>query len=255
MYKPIQLSIAIIAIALFLSGCKDKAASSEKLNTNEGTKSNTTVVTNISSEVISKEARDKMSADNILDELLAGNKRFIAGTLTPHNLQGQVKNAAAGQNPKAIILSCIDSRVPVEEVFDESIGDVFVSRVAGNVVDEDILGSIEYATEHAGAKLVMVLGHESCGAVKAAVDNVKEGNITALVTKIKPSVAENNKVAGEKNSKNAALVDAVCKSNVRNNIAAIRAKSEMLNHLEKEGKIKIVGAYYDLHTGIVSMVE
>ncbi len=248
MQKLIQFSFLSLFTALSFSNCDNAAKTVAK------PEDKAPIIAGVS-EVISKEARDKMTPDLVLQELLAGNKRFIANTLTSHNLQAQVKSGAAGQNPKAIILSCIDSRVPVEEVFDESIGDVFVARVAGNIVNEDILGSMEYATEHGGAKLVMVIGHESCGAVKAAVDNVKEGNITALVTKIKPAVAQNNKMVGEKNSKNAALVDAVCKSNVKNNISIIRAKSELLNRLEKEGKIKIVGAYYDLHTGTISMIE
>ena len=255
MQNQIKISIVTLIAIFFFVGCKENATSGEKPKVNDAAQTTKPEAVIASSDVISKDARDKMTPDDILAELLAGNKKYVAGTLTPHNVQGQIIKAAAGQNPKAIILSCIDSRVPVEEVFDESIGDVFVARVAGNVVDEDILGSMEYATEHAGAKLVLVLGHESCGAVKAAVDNVNEGNITALVNKIKPSVVENSKVAGEKTSKNATLVDAVCKSNVKNNIAAIRKKSAMLSHLEKEGKIKIVGGYYDLDSGAVSLVE
>ncbi len=254
MQKPIRLSYAVFCALFLYCGCKDTASVSKTTSVpsvDAGVKS----VTNAGSEVISKELRDKMTPDGVFQELMEGNKRFLANNLTPHNLQAQVKNAAGGQNPKAIILSCIDSRIPVEEVFDESIGDVFVARVAGNVVDDDILGSMEYACKYAGAKLVMVVGHESCGAVKAAVDNVIDGKITTLVAKIKPAVADNKAMPGEKTSKNHELVDAVCKSNVKNNIATIRKSSAILNQMEKDGKIKIVGAYYDLHSGTVSPVN
>lgn len=254
MQKTILFSCVVLCIIFLSVGCKDTPQGSVNApasTVNAAIKP----LTNAGSEVLSKEMRDKMTPASVLDELMAGNKRFLANSLTPHNLQAQVKNAAGGQNPKAIILSCIDSRVLVEEVFDESIGDVFVARVAGNVVDDDILGSMEYACKYAGAKLVMVVGHESCGAVKAAVDNVVDGKITTLVEKIKPAVADNKMMPGEKSSKNHELVDAVCKSNVKNNIALIRKSSAILNQMEKDGKIKIVGAYYDLDSGAVSPVE
>ena len=254
MQKPILFSCIVLSAIFLNSGCKDASQSSN--HTSDST-ANVSVkpVSNLVSEVISKEARDKMTPASVLHELMEGNNRFLANNLTPHNLPAQVKNSAGGQNPKAIILSCIDSRVPVEEVFDENIGDIFVARVAGNIINDDILGSIEYACKYAGAKLVMVMGHESCGAVKAAIDNVVDGKITTLVAKIKPAVTDNKAFAGEKTSKNHELVDAVCKSNVKNNIAIIRKSSSILNQMEKDGKIKIIGAYYDLETGKVSPVE
>lgn len=254
MQKPILFSCIVLGATFLNFGCKDASGGSSNSSVTTANVAEKPVA-NVVSEVISKEARDKMTPTSVLEELMAGNNRFLANNLTLHNLPAQVKNSAGGQNPKAIILSCIDSRVPVEEVFDENIGDIFVARVAGNIVNDDILGSIEYACKYAGAKLVMVMGHESCGAVKAAVDNVVDGKITTLVAKIKPAVNDNKEFAGEKTSKNHELVDAVCKSNVRNNITNIRKSSTILNQMEKDGKIKIVGAYYDLETGKVSPIE
>ena len=165
-----------------------------------------------------------------------------------------VRNASAAQYPKAVILSCLDSRVPVEDVFDKGIGDLFVARVAGNFVNEDILGSMEFGCKVSGAKVILVLGHESCGAIKAAIDNVKMGNITAMLTKIKPAVVKSQDFAGEKTSKNDAYIEYVAKNNIINTIATIRSKSPILKEMEDKGEIKIVGAYYDLKTGEVTFL-
>jgi len=162
-----------------------------------------------------------------------------------------VRNASVGQYPKAVILSCLDSRVPVEDVFDKGIGDLFVARVAGNFVNEDILGSMEFGCKVSGAKLILVLGHESCGAIKAAIDNVKLGNITAMLTKIKPAVVKSQDFTGEKTSKNDAFVEHVAKNNVINTIETIKSKSVILKEMADKGEIKIVGAYYNLKTGAV----
>jgi len=151
-------------------------------------------------------------------------------------------------------LSCVDSRVPVEDVFDRGIGDIFVARVAGNFVNEDILGSMEYACKVAGSKLILVMGHEHCGAVKAAVDDVKMGNITPMLEKIKPAV-DDVEYEGDRTSKNPEFVHKVCESNVEHTIANIRAQSAILNELETNGDIKIVGATYDMDTGEVHFME
>ena len=158
------------------------------------------------------------------------------------------------QYPEAIVLSCVDSRVPVEYVFDKGIGDLFVARVAGNFVNEDILGSMEFACKVSGSKLILVMGHEHCGAVKAAIDNVKLGNITPMLQKIKPAVT-NVAYTGERNSKNEEFVHQVSESNVKNTIEQIRLKSPILKEMEEKGEIKIVGALYDMDNGKVSWLE
>lgn len=197
-----------------------------------------------------------MTPKAVLDDLMAGNQRYVKGALTERDHLKAVKTSATGQYPKAVILSCLDSRVPVEQVFDQGIGDIFVGRVAGNVENVDQLGSMEFATKVAGSKLVMVLGHEACGAVKGACDHVEMGNLTALLAKIKPAVdAVKGYEASERNSKNKAFVADVVEANVRQTVADIRAKSEVLRELEKSGDIMIVGASYSLHDGSVSLLK
>lgn len=197
-----------------------------------------------------------MTPEAVLKDLMEGNARYVAGEVTDANIPARIEMGANGQNPKAYILSCVDSRVPVEQVFDEGIGDIFVGRVAGNIEDVSQLGSMEFATAAAGAKLVMVLGHEACGAVKGACDHVELGNLTALLDEIEPAV---NAVEGfeddQKNSKNKDFVAAVVDKNVRITVANIRERSEVLANLEKEGKIKIVGALYSLQDGKVTLIE
>jgi len=191
----------------------------------------------------------------VLQDLMDGNKRFIDGKLTAPNVKDRVAASAEGQFPKAVILSCLDSRVPVEQIFDQGIGDVFVGRVAGNVENVDQLGSMEFATAAAGVKLVMVLGHEACGAVKGACDHVELGNLTDLLAKIKPAVDAVEGFEGERTSKNSEFVAAVVKKNVEMTVADVRERSKVLADLEKEGKIKIVGALYSLHTGEVTLLN
>lgn len=202
-----------------------------------------------------KEQAD-LTPEVILQQLMDGNKRYVAGELTPRDHLAAIKQTTTGQYPKAVILSCLDSRVPVEQVFDQGIGDLFVGRVAGNVENEDQLGSMEFATAAAGSKLVMVLGHEACGAVKGACDHVKLGNLTALLDKIAPAVEDVKGYAKEeRTSKNIAFVNEVVKANVVRTVADIRAKSDVLRKMEDEGKINIVGAIYSLHDGSVKLLK
>lgn len=206
---------------------------------------------------VTAEEQKAMSPDDVLKDLMAGNARFVSGETTPLNIKENIAIAAKGQFPKAVILSCLDSRVPVENVFDQGIGDVFVGRVAGNVENVDMLGSFEFATKAAGSKVVMVLGHEACGAVKGACDHVEMGNLTALLENIKPAMkaVENDFAADERNSGNADFVNRVIEENVRITVADIRKNSEILAEMEKAGDIKIVGAMYSLQDGSVSLVE
>jgi len=176
------------------------------------------------------------------------------------NLQGAdnaalVNQTTGGQFPKAVVLSCIDSRVPVETVLDQAIGDVFVARVAGNFENVDILGSMEYSCKVAGSKLVLVLGHESCGAVKAACDGVELGNITEMLDKIMPAVRKSKEeIEGETNSSNSSFVAATVANNVKLTIDRIREKSPILKEMEDNGEISIVGGVYSLQTGKVEML-
>ncbi len=202
--------------------------------------------------VLSVDEQKKLTPDEVLKSLMDGNKRFASGNLTLRDHSKQIRDAVNGQYPKAIILSCIDSRVPVEDVFDKGIGDLFVARVAGNIVNEDILGSMEFSCKVSGAKLVLVIGHEYCGAIKGAIDNVELGNLTALLKKITPAVHACSQYQGEKTSKNPAFVDLVIRENVKLTVDKIRTQSAILNEMEKNGEIKIVGAYYDMDNGVVT---
>lgn len=202
-----------------------------------------------------REEQISLTPDAVLADLLSGNARYVAGALTERDIRAEVAVSASGQYPKAVILSCLDSRVPVEQVFDQGIGDLFVARIAGNVENEDVLGSMEFATKAAGAKLVMVLGHGSCGAVMGACDGVELGNLTGLLGKIRPAVEATLGVEGERNSKNAAFVAKVVETNVRHTVADIRAGSTILAELESAGEIRIVGAVYSMTSGKVEILE
>ncbi len=205
---------------------------------------------------VTKEQQDSLTPDKVLSDLAAGNQRYVDGKHSDPNVKARMKAAVKGQFPKAYILSCIDSRVPVEQVFDQGLGDIFVGRVAGNIENGDQLGSMEYAAAVSGVKVIMVLGHQSCGAVKGACDDVQLGNLTGLLKNIKPAI---DQVKGHqdkgRNSKNKAFVSEVVKSNVRLTVEDIRKRSETLAKLEKDGKIKIVGAVYSLETGVVTSLE
>ena len=202
-----------------------------------------------------KEEQTALSPDAVLAELLEGNARYVAGEPIERDLPKEIKASSGAQYPKAVILSCLDSRVPVEQVFDQGIGDIFVGRVAANIENEDQLGSMEFATKVAGAKLVLVLGHGSCGAVKGACDGVEMGNLTALLAKIKPAVDQTKGFEGERTSKNDEFVARVIEENVRQTVADIRTRSEVLAGLEAQGAIKIVGAIYSLEDGTVSPLK
>ena len=204
--------------------------------------------------VLTAEQQAALTPGAVLDELLAGNRRFVADDLTQRNHSQRVREAYTGQFPKAVVLSCLDSRIPVEDVFDLGIGDIFVARVAGNFVNEDILGSMEFGCHVAGAKLIVVMGHTHCGAVQAAIDDVQLGNITPMLAKIRPAVARAAAGDGEATSANPAYVARVCRENVRLAVARIREQSEILAAMEAQGDIKIVGAYYDLSSGEVSLL-
>jgi carbonic anhydrase len=202
---------------------------------------------------LTKEQRDTMTPTQVIDELKKGNERFRSGKMTSRDYLAQKRASAAGQYPAAVVLGCLDSRVPAEIIFDVGIGDTFIGRVAGNVVNDDMLGSMEFACAVSGAKVVLILGHTACGAVKGAIDDVVLGNLTGLLARVKPAIPA-TKFDGEKSSKNAIYVDAVAQTNVVLGLAEIRRRSPILQELENKGNIKIVGAMYDLTTGAVQFV-
>lgn len=192
-----------------------------------------------------------------LEILKQGNKRFVENRKAERDLLEQVKDTATGQYPFATILSCIDSRVSAELIFDQGVGDIFSVRVAGNIVNEDLLGSMEFACKLAGTRVIVVLGHTSCGAVKGACDDAHLGNLTTLLSKIKPAVqavAEPEDPA-ERTSKNLQFVDRVAEANVRLTIENIRKQSPVLRIMEEDGEIAVVGAMYDISTGEVHFMR
>ena len=204
---------------------------------------------------ITKQVQDDLTPSSVLEDLLAGNSRFVNNKTQEVDNVALVGQTTGGQFPKAVVLSCIDSRVPVETVLDQAIGDIFVARVAGNFENEDILGSLEYSCKVAGSKLVLVMGHEACGAVKAACDRVELGNITHLLSNILPAVDKSAKeVEGEANSSNSTFVARTVENNVKLTIDRIREKSPILKEMEDAGEISIVGGVYSLQSGKVEML-
>ena len=176
-----------------------------------------------------------------------GNKRFVESKLENTNYKKQIEQTKAGQKPHSVILSCVDSRVPPEIIFDQGIGNIFVIRVAGNIEDENVLGSMEYAVEHSGSKLIVVMGHNHCGAVTGAVEDIKLGNLTQLVNQIKPAI--------KSNPNNPNIIDETAKNNVKITIMDILNKSDVIREMVNEKKVAIAGAFYDIETGAVTFME
>lgn len=205
--------------------------------------------------VQTKASQSAMTPAQALAELKAGNTRFVAGRPLKRNFPAQVKATTAGQYPFAVVLSCLDSRQPIEIVLDQGIGDIFSARVAGNVLDDDILGSMEFACKVSGAKLISVIGHSNCGAIKGAVDDVQLGNLTGLLAKIKPAVDAVPADVQPRTTKNYAFVDQVSEANVKLVMQEIRERSPILRELLDKGEIALVGGMYDLTTGKVTFYD
>jgi carbonic anhydrase len=198
-----------------------------------------------------KESQAALSPEDALAKLRAGNVRFVAGHSQSRNFPAEVRATASGQYPFAVILSCLDSRQPIEIVFDQGIGDVFSARVAGNVLNDDILGSMEFACKVSGAKLIAVVGHSNCGAIKGAVDHVQIGRLTGLLDRIQPAVAEVANNGQLRTAKNDEFVQKAAEANVRLVTQQIRERSPILREMLEAGKIGLVGGMYDLSTGEV----
>jgi len=205
--------------------------------------------------VINAEERDRLTPDQILQDFLDGNERFRNNNLTHRDHSEQIRKSAFGQYPKAVVVSCLDSRVPVEDVFDQGIGDIFVGRIAGNFVNDDLLGSLELACKVAGAKLIVIMGHQHCGAIIGAIDDVKLGNLTTTLSKIKPAIEMSQGYSGDKRSDNEEFVRFVSVNNVRHAISTIRTKSPILKEMEENGEIKIVGLFYTLTKGELLLID
>ena len=195
----------------------------------------------------------EITPKDAIDLLKSGNERFLNNKFLDRDYKEQISNSSKGQYPFAIILSCIDSRVPVETIFDQGIGDLFSVRVAGNVVSKDVLGSIEYACKYAGVKLIVVLGHTSCGAVKGACDGLEDGNLTHLLKKIRPAIDITKTLVNEnRDSSNINFVNKVANNNLLNSIGDIKSKSIILKDMIESNKISICSALYNVETGIVN---
>ena len=237
--------LSAVTLAALLVGCASQGMAEKK----SAQSASPAVV----AEAMNKERQSKVTPDAALDMLKQGNERFTSGEMTERDLKAQVKATGKGQYPFASIVSCIDSRTPPSLVFDQGIGDLFVASVAGNIVNPDILGSLEFASKVAGSKVIVVLGHTSCGAVKGACDNAKLGNLTQLVDKIRPAVEATPNVNGpDRSSKNYAFVNEAARVNVHLTVKDIMNQSPVLREMAEKGEIKIVGAMLDVNTGKVT---
>lgn len=203
----------------------------------------------------SKEIQQNTTPRMALEILREGNERFVRNYKANRNLLQQVNDTRDGQWPFATILSCIDSRTSAELIFDQGLGDIFSVRIAGNIVNTDILGSMEFACKIAGSKLIVVLGHTKCGAVKGACDHVEMGNLTELLSKLQPAVYAEKETLKDRNSKNAAFVENVAKINTKRSVRSIVERSFILEQMLENGEIGIVGANYDVESGIVEFYE
>jgi carbonic anhydrase len=239
----LRLFVALAAAVLTIAGCQ----SSHQTMSGTGAATMSSVQT--------KESQSAMTPQQALQELRDGNARFVAGNPLHRDFQAQLKATAVGQYPFAVVLSCMDSRQPIEIVLDQGVGDIFSARIAGNVLDEDILGSMEFACKVAGSKLIAVIGHSNCGAIKGTIDDVELGNLTGLLIKIKPAIDAVPADVQPRNSKNSAFVDQVSEANVRLVMKEIRERSPILREMIDKGEIKLVGGMFDLSTGKVQLYD
>jgi carbonic anhydrase len=248
-----KLAIFLLTAACILTACTPAPSGSADTSDSSAIAATTAPVR----AVMTRGAQKALTPDQVLADLEAGNRRFVEGRLTPRDYLSQASSTAAdGQFPKAIILGCLDSRVPPELVFDQGIGDLFVGRVAGNFENVDMLGSLEFGAKVAGSKLIVVLGHTKCGALKGAADGVELGNMTAMLDNFDQALAEARETTtGSYDSSNDAYVLAAIEENVRNTIDDIVAGSPILAEMIEDGELKVVGGVYELSTGAVRWLE
>ena len=201
---------------------------------------------------LTKEMQDEITPAMAIELLKEGNKRFVNNLKVNRNLLQQANETSDGQHPFAVILSCIDSRTSAELIFDQGLGDVFSIRIAGNIINEDILGSMEFGCKVAGSKIIVVLGHTKCGAVKGACDHVEMGNLTALLSKIQPAVYDEKTVTENRNSGNKDFVEKVASINVKRSVNSIIERSPILKEMIEAGQIAVIGGNHDITTGLVT---
>lgn len=201
---------------------------------------------------LTKEMQEALTPKMALNLLKEGNKRFMSNMKANRNLLEQANETSDGQHPFAVILSCIDSRTSAELIFDQGLGDIFSIRIAGNIINEDILGSMEFGCKVAGSKIIVVLGHTKCGAVKGACDQIEMGNLTALLTKIRPAVYAEQTTQENRNSKNEDFVERVSVNNVKRSVKAIKERSPILKEMIESGEVGIVGGTHDISSGEVT---
>jgi carbonic anhydrase len=201
---------------------------------------------------LTKEMQDEITPAMAIELLKEGNKRFVNNLKVNRNLLQQANETSDGQHPFAVILSCIDSRTSAELIFDQGLGDVFSIRIAGNIINEDILGSMEFGCKVAGSKIIVVLGHTKCGAVKGACDHVEMGNLTALLSKIQPAVYDEKTVTDNRNSGNKDFVEKVASINVKRSVNSIIERSPILKEMMEAGQIAVIGGNHDITTGLVT---
>ena len=204
---------------------------------------------------LTKEMQAAITPEAAVELLKEGNKRFVNNLKMNRNLLQQANETSDGQHPFAVILSCIDSRTSAELIFDQGLGDVFSVRIAGNIVNEDILGSMEFGCKVAGSKIIVVLGHTKCGAIKGACDHVEMGHLTSLLTKIRPAVDSENTVSDNRTSSNAEIIEKISKLNVKRTVTAIIERIPILKEMIESGEICIVGGTHDISTGNVTFYE
>lgn len=245
------LATSLMTALVVATGCASEKTDTIPVQNAPG--ATTTNVTTTTPRERTPAAQATMSPQDALAKLRAGNARFAAGQSRPRDLPAEVRSTAGGQYPFAVILSCLDSRAPVELLFDQGIGDLFNARVAGNVLNNDILGSLEFACKASGAKLIVVLGHSNCGAVKGAIDGVELGKLTGLLDKIKPAIAQVPESVQPRAAKNDEFVQKVVDANVRLVMQQIREQSPMLREMLDAGTIGLEGGMYDLATGKVNL--
>ena len=234
MKKQISTFSILICTGLFFASCNQQKVKEESTSHQEESSNHKAITIN--------------STEEALSEMKAGNQRFLDGKPVNTDYKSQIEHTKNDQHPHTLVLSCLDSRIPPEIIFDQGIGNIFVARVAGNIEDQNILGSMEFATKVKGTKLIIVMGHNKCGAVKGAIDHAELGSLTQLVDQIKPAI-----VGDTSNLDN--MLNETSKNNVKMTIADILKSSTVISDLVNEGKLKLVGAYYDLTTGQVTFLN
>ncbi|NHN25039.1 carbonic anhydrase [Flavobacterium jejuense] len=240
-----------LVLSLLLVSCGDSKKEEE-----QNKETSTSEIVQPVETVLTQEQQQALTPVEVIQRLKDGNLRFVTNDRTSRNHSAQIRNSITSQFPKAIILSCVDSRVPIEDVFDQGIGDLFVARIAGNFANTDILGSMEFACNVSGSKVILVLGHEHCGAIRHAIMDTKLGNITSMLANIRPAVNLVTDFEGERVATNQKFVHEVCISNIKNTINYIRDNSVILKRMEKSAdSLKIIGAVYNMSTGELDFME